>query len=251
MLFRGLTGLGSHRRGSFKAAASGGRHKFRTGIDVRAVLDKHFDSRRMALGDRPHQGGRIAPSLLRVHLRSQVQQHFERVGLPGARRHHERGVSRFRQRGVGVRAGLDELFNHGRIAIHGGEKQRCGALAVRGRYVGAGADQQLRHFQIVSANSPVERGGAVNLRRIDIGLPLQQGAHSLFIPLHGGVRQIASGCAQKAGGRQQHGHTAPQYASHIHLCPLDLICSERLQNSGASHSLGQLAMRRSFPTRAL
>ena len=37
--------------------------------------------------------------------------------------------------------------------------------------VGAGANQQIRHRLIVAVRGPVERGGAVALRRVDVGAP--------------------------------------------------------------------------------
>ena len=151
------------------------------------MVNEHLDDSWIALGNGPHQGRRTAPGLLRVDLGSVVQQHLERVGLPGACRHHERRVSKFRQRGIGVCSGLDELFDHRCIPVKRGELERCGAFAVRGRHICAGADQQIRNFQIIRAHRPMQRRRAINLWGIYIGLPLQQETHSLLISLHGRV----------------------------------------------------------------
>ena len=66
------------------------------------------------------------------------------------------------------------------------------------------------------AHGPVERGGAVDLRRIDVGLPLQQGAHGVPIRLHGRVRHSLRRGADTAG-RQQHDQTTLRVGvSHGH-----------------------------------
>ena len=50
-------------------------------------------------------------------------------------------------------------------------------------------------LEVVEADGPMQRRGAVDLRGVDVGLPLQQRTHSVPVALHGGVGHLAAGRA--------------------------------------------------------
>ena len=73
-----------------------------------------------------------------------------------------------------IGAGFQKLFDHGRVAVDTRERKRRDAIAVGGLDVGSGANQAVGHIEIVLADGPVEGGGAIGLRRVDVGFLLQQ-----------------------------------------------------------------------------
>ena len=133
-------------------------------------------------------GSRIAPGFLRVHLCAMVQQNFNGVDLPGSRGHHQSRVAGFRKRGIGVGSGLEERLDHCRVAVNAGEEQRRGSRTVRGRDLRARANQQVGGLQVVGLHGPMQRGRAVDLRRVDVSLLLHQAPDRRPVAIHGRVR---------------------------------------------------------------
>ena len=87
---------------------------------------------------------------------------------------HECGIAIPGQGRVGVRACLEKFPDHGRLAVYAGEQQGSGAIAIGGGDVGPGTDEQIGHIQVVGLDRPMQRGGSIHLRRVDIGLPFQK-----------------------------------------------------------------------------
>ena len=65
-----------------------------------------------------------------------------------------------------------------------GDREWRHAVIVPDVHVRAGAEQQRRSLGVLCVNGPVQRGGPIGLRRIDIGLLLQQRGDRLlcYIP---------------------------------------------------------------------
>ena len=139
-----------------------------------------------------------------------IQEDFNSVNLPGPRGHHECRVPVRGQRAIDVGSGLKQPFDHGCIAVEGREKKRCRAIAVGGRDLRAGADQYIRGREVVRPHGPMQRGCAVDLRCINIGLLQEQGAYRFLIPLLGRICHIAGGRAEKTSRRKQHERTASE-----------------------------------------
>ena len=104
---------------------------FRTRADVGAGPDERFDRRPAASGGRPHERGLPLPLFGRVHVRTAREQDLDDVGAAAPRRGHERRFA-LRTRGVGIRAGRQQLADERRIAGRGRQGQRADAVAVRG-----------------------------------------------------------------------------------------------------------------------
>ena len=147
--------------------------RIRAGLDIRAVLDQKLDGGGMAFVRGPHQSGGSAQGFLRIHIRAVVQQHLDRIDIAGARRHHERSPSQ-RELLIGIGSGLDQRLDDSGISVDAGQPQRRGAVAVRGLGIRAGAKQQVDHLFIGAEHRPVQRGRAIGLRRIHIGVLLHQ-----------------------------------------------------------------------------
>ena len=215
-------GVVRDRRPALEAAAVGGRHEVRARLHVGAVLQQQLHRLGVALRHGPHQRGGAAPLLLLVDPGARFEQHLQRVGPPGARRHHHGRVAELRQRRVGIGAGLHQLVQHGGVAVHRRQLQRPHAGAIGRRDVGAGADQHVGHVGVVEADRPVQRRRAVHLRRVDVGLSLQQRTDRAAVALHRGVRHLTAG-RPGAGRGHQHHHTASERASHRHrLAPTNV-----------------------------
>ena len=74
----------------------------------------------------------------------------------------------FGQRGIRVRSGIEESFDHGHAAIDGSQAHGCDARAIACGHVGASTDQQIRCFEVVVIDGPMECRGAIDLRCIDV-----------------------------------------------------------------------------------
>ena len=138
----------------------------------------------MPLGDGPHQRRRAAPGFLRIDVGTRFGKHPYRVGLPGARRHHQRGVARRRQPRIRVGAGLEQPVEHRCTAVDGSELKRRHGLAGSRRHAGPGSEQQVHGLEVVPLHGPVERRRAVNLREIDVGLACDRGSNRPTVAAH-------------------------------------------------------------------
>ncbi len=174
----------------------------------------------MFLRRRPHQRGGAAQGVLRVHVGAVIEQDLDRVDVAGPRRHHE-GRLAMRQDGhVRVGSGFQQLFDHRRVAVDAGQRQRSGALAVGGGHVCAGLNQQSCRLQVVAVHSPVQRRRTIGLRRIDVRALLQQRAQRRAVPFHDGIRDIAAGGAKADRGDDERRRADSDYAYHRHLSRL-------------------------------
>ena len=84
------------------------------------------------------------------------------------------------------------------LASHSGvEPSRFAALAIRAR-----AKQQVHHIFIGLEHGPVQRRGAIGLRRIHIGVLLQEFLRSRRVAAHDRIRNFG-GSSGKAHDRKQ------------------------------------------------
>ena len=103
----------------------------------------------------------------RVRIGAARQQGSNGSFVSGARRRHQRRLTG-RQRRVHPGSSDEQGFNHVRAAVVRSQPQRRDAQVVGGIYGGAGGDQELRGIARVPIDRPVQRGGAVALREIDV-----------------------------------------------------------------------------------
>ncbi len=92
----------------------------------------------------------------------------------------------------------------GGISVDARQPQRRGAVAVRGLGIRAGAKQQVHHLFIGPEHRPVKRRRAIGLRRIHIGVLLDELLHGRLVPAHHRVGNLGgAGGARTASERQQ------------------------------------------------
>ena len=132
----------------------------------------------MALRGGPHQSRLVVRGLLRIHAGALHQQSPYRFGIatPRARHEHRFAVEHC---GVGVGAGTQEPIHHRGAAVDARQVKRRRAVIVGHAGAGSSAEQDVCDGEIVHTCSPMQRGGAVALRRVDIDALTQQGAHRL------------------------------------------------------------------------
>ena len=146
----------------------------------------------MMLGRRPHQRGLALVVLLRVYIGSMVQQNLDGVRVASAGGGHQHGLTVLRRQGLGIRAGLEQRFDHRRVAQSRGFGERRRAIAIRGLRIGSGLQQQFDSVQIVPMSRPMQRSSAVRLRRVHVGVLLYQRAQRLHVAILSGVGGIGA-----------------------------------------------------------
>ena len=102
-------------------------------MNIRTRLDQQLDDFGVAIRGGPHQGG-LSAAFLRVHIRAALEQRLHWAGLAGARRRHQHRFAAA-QRGVRIRAVFEEQFDHRRIPVLAGERQRRDTITIRRRHV--------------------------------------------------------------------------------------------------------------------
>ena len=137
--------------------------------------------------------------LLRVDPRAGSEQRFYRHAASPARAHFISTVSPFSDAAFGSARGRSSSLDHRAVAIDAGEMQRREAGIVRDvRPRRAGANQQFGNRQIVDVRRPVQRRGAVTLRRVHVDTLPQQRADTGRRP----CRRTASIEAASSAARQ-------------------------------------------------
>ncbi len=103
---------------------------------------------------------------------------------------------------VWIGTGFQESVDHRRAAVQSGEKQGRRTVAVGGVDLGACGDQEVCCFQVGPVRGPMQGGGAVGLRLVDVGLSLNQGTERLVISGLRGSCDFAgcreAGCGESA-----------------------------------------------------
>ncbi len=154
--------------------------------EISSRLDELFDHRDVTFDRRPQECRLAPPWLLGMQIGAAGQKHTHRINLAGARCRHQHGLAA-RQRGIRVRAGIEKSGDDGGVTVLAGDRQRRDTVAVRDAHVGTCPKQLADKIDIVVIGRPVERGGAVRLRRVDADLLVEQLANGgPIVPLHGG-----------------------------------------------------------------
>ncbi len=142
-------------------------------VDAGSTLDQQLHRVGVRLLGGPHQSRGSAQLVLGVHVGVIIQKQFEGVQIARARYQHQRSFA-FRAELIGIGAGLQQLPDHRRASMQGRQIQRRGAFTIPELDVRPSRDQHIRHFQIVAIHGPLDRCGAVGLRRIDVGFLFHQ-----------------------------------------------------------------------------
>ena len=90
-------------------------------------------------------------------------------------------VSPFSSVAFGIGARRQQPLDHRRAAVRARQVQRRGADVVGRVGTGARANQQIRDGEIIDMRGPVQRGGAIPLRRIHVGALFEQRPHGLDV----------------------------------------------------------------------
>ena len=85
------------------------------------------------------------------------------------------------ERVVRIGAGLHQLADDVRVAVFRGERERRNPVVVPDVDLRAGADELRDGVRVLRVSGPVQRGGAVGLSGIDVGLLRQQRLHRLLV----------------------------------------------------------------------
>ncbi len=139
--------------------------------EIRARVDQLLGRLYVAFGGGPQDGG-LAARFLRFHVRALRQQPVNSRRFTRPRRGHQRRFAS-RERGVRIRAGLEQQFHHRSVAVGASQRQHRHTIAIRRVRVSSGLEQKPRHLQVVLADRPMQRRGAVNLRSICVGVPVE------------------------------------------------------------------------------
>ena len=170
----------------------------------------------MPLLDGPHQRCCAANGFGDVRVRSRVDQGPDRIRIAITGGQHDR-CFRVRTGFIRVGAGVQQTFNNHRIAVKRRHEEGTDAFASLHRHVGAPIDQQVHGFGIVAVDSPVKRGRTIPLSGIDVGPRVQERPDRGHISGLGGVREILPGLAQRERrDRQQRGHREGDECWSIH-----------------------------------
>ena len=158
---------------------------------VGAELEQRLDRYRVPLFSGPHQRGRAAQLFRGVHVGAGSHEPLDRFGIAIARGIHQQRLA-IRPALSGVGARVQQPVDDRGIAVQRSHGHRRHALAIPGIHGGARANQQIRGLEVVAVDRPMQRGGAIDLRRLHVGLLLQQRAESGLVALHHGVGDVAA-----------------------------------------------------------
>ena len=170
----------------------------------------------MPLFGRPHQRGRAAQFLRRVHVGAGGDQQLDGNRVPVARgeHHHHLAVGKALVR---IGAGFQQLFDDRRVAIKRCHRERREALPVGGVHLRAGGDEEIGALEVVAIDGPVQRGRAVGLRGVDVGVLLEQRAQRGSVALHHGVGDITlAGRAAKPRHTDHDGCHGEKHSTSVH-----------------------------------
>ena len=167
-------------------AATATRHPkvslFRHRIEISAARQQRLNSLNIPHRRGPHQRGLSPDGFPDVRVCSMSEQHFDHLsGSRAGRRHQWRCSSP--QHMVRVRARVEQLRNHRRVAARAGKRKRSDAVTVLSPHVGARLNEQRDRFQIPEIGRPVQGCGTIHLWGVHIYLFCKQHTHSLQIPL--------------------------------------------------------------------
>src|SRR5262249_39644086 len=119
---------------------------------------------------------------------SEQKSKHRRIAISCRQHHHgfSSGPCFFR-----IAARLQKTFNDCWITVKASHCQRCNPIAILPVDVSACLEQQVDHFRIVVVDGPVDCGGAINLRRVDVKFSLQERAEAGFVARHHGIGNFA------------------------------------------------------------
>ena len=132
--------------------------------------------------------------LLGVYVGASRQQSAHGTNVTSPRASHQRRLA-VQQCRVRIRAGREQLLDHDRAAIHAGQVDRGDPGVVGRADPRTRVNQRVCHAHVVEVDRPMEGRRAVPLRRIDVDVLREQGAHRIGIPVLDGVDE-----AEIAGG---------------------------------------------------
>ena len=110
-------------------------------------------------------------------------------GFSSPRSRHQRRFAA-RQRLVRIGAMIQQQFNHRRVAVGTGLRQDRHPIAVNRAGLGAGIEQDFRQGDIVEVRGPVQSGGSIDLRDVDVRMRGDQRLHPRAITF---LRSVGDG----------------------------------------------------------
>ena len=153
----------------------------------------------MVFDDRPHQRRLRAHGVFRVDVGAPVEQQGDGLDLAGTGRGHQRGFAAG-SRSVGIGAGVEQAGGGSpALPFIAARCDRRDSVSRRGLHVRAGFDQRTGSGEVVAPNGPVQRGGAIGLRRVDCLAIGRQGAESVLFSSHDRVGQLSADARGRCG----------------------------------------------------
>ena len=189
----------------------------RLGGMVGAGGEQHRHRFGVPLLHRPHQRGGPAQPFFGVDVRARFDEQLHRLRPPVARRIHQHRLAVGAGR-LDVGARLHQPVDQRRAAVERRHRQRRHAGAIDDIGFGPGTQQRVGGLDVVVIHRPVQRRGAVTLRRVDVGLLRSSDCSAACVAVHDRVGDFASGAGQPRGtdrDDQKTGAQRPGRVSHI------------------------------------
>ncbi len=147
---------------------------------VRAAGKQQRDDFGMAFGRRPHQG-RLAAKLLRVRVRTAIEQQLHGGGITRVRGQHQRRLALRRQHRVRVLAGVEQPRDRCGVAVRRREVERRRPRAIGEGVLRPGIEEHVHHLDVAALNGPMQGRHAVRLRCVHVGRLPNERPHRLQI----------------------------------------------------------------------
>ena len=146
-------------------------------FDDAPASSRSLHGRRMVLADGDHQRGLPELGIARVDASRRARAAARSAAGAPVRAAVISAVSPPGSTVFGIDAGIEQAPDHLGVAVDGGEIERRDAVAIDGRRVRSGTQQRVHDVQTIGVNGGVQRGHAVDARRIDVNLLADERAH--------------------------------------------------------------------------
>ena len=179
------------------------RPRVRSLADVGASFDERLDDSGVPFGGGPLQRRLSVPAFTRVDLRAGDAAAACTASTLPARAACINGVSSALMKFIVSFGSAPAFINWPMMValpLFRRERHRRHTVVVLDVHVRAGADEQRGRFRVFGVHGPVQRGRAVRLRRVDVGLLRQQRLDRLLI-LALAASASGAGCVGAAMGR--------------------------------------------------
>ena len=171
-------------------------------LDAGAPVDKESHDVGVALRHGPHQRRLSVSELGGVDVRAARDERSHDGHMTGARGNHERRLARGGPH-VRIGAALQKAVDDRLIPVLAGQGQRRHAVVVAGSGAGPRAQEFFDQRFVVLVHRPVQRRGAVGLRRVDVHARPQQRRNLAPVLLFGRICQPMVAVGRRDAGERE------------------------------------------------